>query len=94
MAGLRNSMTWLLLIAVLVFLQYHLWFESGGINDMMRLKKALALQTSQNDILRKENEELISQIQHIQNNQDAAEARARGELGMVKKGETFYQVVN
>lgn len=94
MASLRNSITWLLLLAVLIFLQYHLWFESGGIGDMMRLKKALALQTSQNDVLRKENEELISQIKHIQNNQDAAEARARGELGMVKKGETFYQVVN
>lgn len=94
MTALRNSFAWLLLVAVLIFLQYHLWFESGGISDMLRLKKALTLQTQQNDMLRKENEELISQIQHIQNNQDAAEARARGELGMVKKGETFYQVVN
>lgn len=93
MTGWRNSVVLTLLLSALVFLQYHLWFESGGIADMVRLKRVLAVQTQQNDSLRKQNEVLMSQIQHIQHNEDEAEGRARSELGMVKKGETFYQVV-
>lgn len=83
----------LLLVLLLVFLQYHLWFESGGIIDMMRLKKELALQTQENDKLKKRNDTLLTQVQRMQKDKDAVESRARHELGMIKKGETFYQVV-
>lgn len=93
MTNLRQGMLYAALLAVLLFLQYHLWFVSGGIGDMTRLKKMLAQQALQNEKLKKENDELVMQIQRLQNNQDAAESRARSELGMVKKGETFYQVV-
>jgi cell division protein FtsB len=93
MAAMRNSIALVIMLAALAFLQYHLWFESGGIGDLMRLKKTLAEQLKQNEVLKKENDELAAQIQRIQKNEDAAEARARSELGMVKKGETFYQVV-
>jgi cell division protein FtsB len=93
MSTLRQGLLYAALVAVLLFLQYHLWFVSGGIADMMRLKKMLAQQTVQNEKLKRENDELVVQIQRLQNNQDAAESRARSELGMVKKGETFYQVV-
>lgn len=83
----------LILIAVLGFLQYCLWFEPGGIIDMLRIKKELALQVSHNEKIKKRNEKLIQQIQYLQASNDAIEERARRELGMVKKGETFYQVV-
>lgn len=82
-----------LLGLLLVFLQYHLWFESGGIIDMLRYKKQLALQNQENDKLKQRNEKLIKQVQYLQASNEAVESRARGELGMVKKGETFYQVV-
>jgi cell division protein FtsB len=81
------------LLSFLIWLQYHLWIESGGVIDMLRLKKQVALQTQENDRLKKRNEKLIQQIQYLQANDDAVESRARSELGMVKKGETFYQVV-
>ena len=83
----------LLLGLLLVFLQYHLWFESDGIVDMLRFKKQLALQTQENEKLKQRNEKLIKQVQYLQASNEAVESRARGELGMVKKGETFYQVV-
>lgn len=81
------------LVLLLVFLQYHLWFEGSGIIDMLRMKKQLALQSQENEKLKKRNEKLIKQVQYLQANNEALESRARGELGMVKKGETFYQVV-
>lgn len=90
---LRNSIFFILLLAALFFLQFRLWFQSGGIADVLRYKKLLAQQSSENAVLRKHNDQLLQQIQRIQHSQDATEARARSELGMVKDGETFYQVV-
>lgn len=93
MFRLRNGVIVVVMLGVLFFLQYRLWFESGGIRDMARLKKMLSAQAVENDKLKKRNDELLVQIERIQNSQDASEARARSELGMVKQGEIFYQVV-
>jgi cell division protein FtsB len=93
MRGARFNLFLLVLVALVAFLQYRLWFEGGGIIDMLRVKKQLALQSAQNDTLKKRNEKLEHQLQYLQANNTAVEARARGELGMIKKGETFYQVV-
>jgi cell division protein FtsB len=82
-----------LLIILFLFLQYRLWFESGGILDMMRLKRHLAEEIQKNEQLKKRNDILMRQVMYLQKNQDAIESRARQELGMIKKGETFYQTV-
>lgn len=89
----RVAMLVIVLVTTLAFLQYRLWFEQGGIRDMVKTKKMIALQQTENAKLKKQNDELLFQVQRIQNSKEAAEARARSELGMVKKGETFYQVV-
>lgn len=89
----RSKLWLIVLIAVLAFLQYRLWFESGGIRDMMRVKKQLALQQQENDKLKKRNDKITHQVQYLQASDEAVEGRARGELGMIKKDETFYQVV-
>jgi cell division protein FtsB len=93
MRSLRPNILAVVLIGVLAFLQYKLWFEAGGIIDMLRMKKQLALQVAQDEKLKKRNEHLVQQIQYLQANKDAVESRARGELGMIKKDETFYQVI-
>lgn len=83
----------IMLVLILAVLQYRLWFQSGGIKDMMHLKKQLAVETQQNELLKKRNQALIKQVEYLQKNNSAIESRARRELGMVKKGETFYQVI-
>lgn len=90
----RLNIVPILLLVSLLFLQYRLWFQSGGIADMIHLKKRLAAEQSVNETLKQRNEELYLQVQGLRKNQDAMESRARQELGMIKKGETFYQVVN
>jgi cell division protein FtsB len=94
MTGYRPGILSIMLVLLLIFLQYRLWFESGGIADMMRLKKKLAVEAQQNEQLKKRNQALLQQVQYLQKNNDAVESRARRELGMVKKGETFYQVID
>lgn len=89
----RRYLLPLILLILLVFLQYRLWFESGGILDLFRLKKQLAAEQVQNEIIKKRNQHLLLQIENLQKNQDAVEMRARQDLGMIKKDETFYQVV-
>lgn len=81
------------LLGLFLFLQYRLWFEAGGVVDMLHLRKQLAQQVQENDKLKKRNEIVAKQVQVFQANRDAVESRARQELGMIKKGETFYQVV-
>jgi cell division protein FtsB len=83
----------ILLIAILLILQYRLWFETGGIQDMVHLKKELSQQQHENETLKKRNDTLLQEVQYLQKNKDAIEGRARQELGMIKKDETFYQVV-
>ncbi len=82
-----------LLIAVLLFLQYRLWSETSGLKDFFRLKKDLVRQQAENIKLKQRNDELLFQVERLRHSQEAVEARARNELGMIKKGETFYQIV-
>lgn len=93
MSDLRFNVLVIALLSALVFLQYRLWFQSGGIRNMLELKQTLAVQADENAKLKKKNEMLLFQIQRLQNSQDEAESRARNELGMIKKNETFYQIV-
>jgi len=89
----RMTLFAFLLFGILLFLQYRLWFEHGGIRDMVALKQTLAHQTAENDKLRKRNDELLFQIERLKNSEDATEGRARNELGMIRKDEKFYQIV-
>ena len=93
MAAFRIKILPLVLLALVVFLQYRLWFETGGVIDMLRMKQQLAQQQAINEKLKKRNDRMVRQLQYLQANSDGIEARARGELGMIKQGETFYQVV-
>ena len=93
MASLRFQITILLLLGAIGFLQYRLWFESGGVNDLWRLKASLGQQLTVNSSLKQTNEALQQQIQRLQHNEEETEARARNELGMIKKDETFYQII-
>lgn len=93
MAEWRLNLLAAALLVALLFLQYRLWFQADGMRDIWRLKSAIAQQTAENEKFKKRNDELLFQIQRLQNSHDATESRARNELGMVKKGETFYQIV-
>lgn len=93
MTKFRFSGLILIFSAAFVFLQYRLWFESDGILEMLQLKKKLAVQSIKTEEAKKRNEALVFQVERLQHSKDAVESRARNELGMIKKGEIFYQIV-
>ena len=82
------------LIGLLVILQYPLWFGSGGMPAVWRLNRAIAAPKADNAQLKERNAALEAEVSDLKQGYEAIEERARTELGMVKKGETFYQVID
>lgn len=78
---------------LLLLLQYPLWFGSGGVFAVWQLKREIAMQQTENARLRERNAALTAEVNDLKQGSAAIEERARAELGMVKKGETFYQVI-
>jgi len=83
----------LLLIMILVYLQYQLWFGNGSVQDVWQLHQEVDMQRQENLELRERNAALQAEVEDLKQGYDAIEEHAREDLGMVKKGETFYQVV-
>ena len=83
----------LILILLLLLLQYQLWFGTGNIHDATKLQQQVTAQQDQNIELAKRNQELAAQVRDLKQGQAAVEEQARSDLGMIKKGETFYQIV-
>lgn len=74
-------------------LQYPLWFGDGGALRLWRLEREIAAQEAENAQLRERNAALEAEVVDLKSGLEAVEERARAELGMIKKNETFYQVV-
>lgn len=83
----------IILVLVALYLQYLLWFGQGGIRDVARLKEALSTQTDEMTRLSERNRALAVEVMDLKKGLEAIEERARTEMGMIKQGETFYQVV-
>jgi cell division protein FtsB len=83
----------IILIVMLAMLQYRLWFGDGGLRSVVVLRKQVAEQKALNQQLQERNKVLMAEIQDLKSGRQAVEERARSDLGMVKNGETFYQVV-
>lgn len=91
MLGARGLLV-LLAIAALG-LQAELWFSDDGYRKTMRLRAAVAEQRELNDSLRTRNAALDAEVINLKQGRDAAEERARTDLGMIGRDEIFYQVV-
>jgi cell division protein FtsB len=82
------------LLILLVLLQYRLWFGDGSVREVAQLQTQIAAQEDQNARLRERNRTLAAEVQDLKKGTTAIEERARTDLGMVGKSETFYQVVS
>jgi len=74
-------------------LQAELWFSDDGYRKTLSLRAAVTEQIALNDSLRERNAALDAEVINLKQGVDAAEERARTDLGMIGKRETFYQVV-
>lgn len=80
------------LAVVLVGLQYLLWFGQSGHFTQARLSQQLERQQRQVELIGERNQILAAEVIALKTDVGTLEARAREDLGMVKKGEVFYLV--
>ena len=88
-------MKWLAvaLVSVLLLLQYRLWLSNDGVRELSRLDEAVEHQKAENAELEERNQQLVAEVADLKAGMAAIEERARSELGMIGRNETFYQVV-
>jgi cell division protein FtsB len=82
----------LVLVIVFAFMQARLWLSNGGLREVWRLETEVARRTEENGRLVTRNSALEAEVLDLKQGLAAAEERARTELGMIRSGETFFQI--
>ena len=88
-------MRWLIgvLVLSLLWLQYRLWVGEGSLAEVHNLRQEISRQKTELERLHRRNQVLEAEVRDLKTGLDALEERARTELGMIRKGEVFYQVI-
>jgi cell division protein FtsB len=81
------------LAALLLLIQYPLWLGKGGWLRVWDLDNQVAAAQKKNDELKARNAKLNSEVHDLREGTGAIEERARYELGMIKEGELFIQIL-
>jgi cell division protein FtsB len=82
-----------LLVSLLVLVQFRLWVGDESLAEVWRLRQAIAQQSSENILLKGRNQRLEAEVRDLKNGLEAVEERARMELGMIRRDEIYFQIV-
>lgn len=81
------------LLVLIGLLQYRLWYGDGSVAQVQQYRQQLAelqLQLQQKQV---RNNALQAEVHDLRKGQEAIEEIARYDLGLIKKDETFFQVI-
>jgi cell division protein FtsB len=81
------------LLIILLLLQWPVWFGKGGWFKVWERERELATVERANEERRLRNTAMEADVRDLKDGTGAIEERARQELGMIKKGEVFVQVL-
>ncbi|SIS45925.1 cell division protein FtsB [Neptunomonas antarctica] len=82
-----------LLLLILLGLQFRLWFGDANILYVLDLQEKIGEQVQENERLQMRNSQLEAEVSDLKKGLSAIEERARSDQGMVRDGETFYQLI-
>ncbi|MDO8312950.1 MAG: cell division protein FtsB [Sideroxyarcus sp.] len=82
-----------ILLTLILLLQYPLWFGKGSWLKVWDNNRQLEAQKTVNEQTRQRNAVIDAEVRDLKRGTEALEERARSELGMVKQGEVFFQVI-
>lgn len=83
-----------ILFVLLIWLQYKLWLGDGGIPEVVQLEEEIESVQGEVDRLQERNNALNAEVVDLKKGIEAIEERARSEMGMIKQGEIYYQVID
>ena len=82
------------LFGLILAIQYPLWMGKGSWLRVWEFSTKVDQQKEKNLLLSARNAGLDAEVRDLKQGIDAVEERARVELGMIKPGEVFYQVID
>lgn len=83
----------IILVVMFMLLEYRFWFSKDSILEVLKLRKTIDHQTQEVKTIQDKNRDIYEWIQHLKKSPVAIEEHARYELGMIRRGEKFYQIV-
>jgi cell division protein FtsB len=83
-----------IMVMLLILLQYRLWTGNGSLIEVSLLRDEITNVKSENDRLKERNLSLTAEVFNLKQGHEAIEEIARSEMGMIKDGETFYQIID
>ena len=81
------------LLILFVLIQYPLWMGRGGWLNVMQLQRDIVKQRMINEGLRARNQAMQAEVEDLLKGTEAAEERARAELGLMHEKEVFVQIL-
>ena len=81
------------LIILIALLQYRLWYGDGSYKQTKKYQQQLDLLQHQLAIKQQRNKSLEAEVLDLRKGKEAIEEIARYDLGLIKKEETFFQVI-
>lgn len=78
---------------LLILLIAGLWVGPGSYPDLWRLDDRIVVQQEENADKQEQIDKIQAELNDAASSREALEERARSELGMTKKGETFFEVI-
>lgn len=82
-----------LVVFLLLITQYRLWWGENGLLEYWQTQELVSTLEDNNQHLQKRNLRLDAQVQDLKNGLDAIAERARFDLGMIGKDETFFWLI-
>jgi len=83
----------ILVVFLLIITQYRLWWGENGLLEYWQTKRLVSNLETNNQLLQKRNARLDAEVQDLKSGLDAVAERARFDLGMIGKDETFYWLI-
>ena len=91
--GLKVKLVLSVFIGMVIFLQYAFWTGKQNVIDLYRLNRQVDDVRIENHELQDRNDRLHEDVIDIKSRLGAIESQARFDLGLIKPGETYYQIV-
>ena len=82
------------LLSTFLVLQFALWAGDKNLFDLYHLRNAIEATEVEIAQLTERNDKFLAEVLDLKNGGQAVETLARQELGFIKEGETFYQVIS
>ena len=81
------------LAGLFLTVQFALWFGDKNVFDLLRLQQTTELTRNENSALQQRNDKLVAEVIDLKEGGETVETLARSHFGLIKKDETFYQIV-